>query len=216
MTRVEVSVLIPERPAVADLYFWALQVSFAGSEGRTGGAHLGLQWHRGHPGSTAVNWGGYDQQGSILHGSDSSLPSALSNPHTRDYPWESGRPYRLAVAADRARGEGWWSGSIVDVDRGIETEVRSLYSQGHWLADAMVWTEAFCRCDAPPVVALWSDPLGVRLDGSLHRPEAVSLTYQRESDGGCSNTDSYELGGGLAQVTGVTRTNQAGAVLRWP
>ena len=56
-------------PGVPALSFWALQVSFH-ERGRAGGAgHLGLQWHDGHPGSTAVNWGGYGPTGTELDGS---------------------------------------------------------------------------------------------------------------------------------------------------
>ncbi|HKX72170.1 MAG TPA: hypothetical protein VJM75_13115 [Acidimicrobiales bacterium] len=48
------------RAARSDLYFWALQASFIDSaERHCGGGHVGLQWRRHHPGSRAVNWGGY-------------------------------------------------------------------------------------------------------------------------------------------------------------
>ncbi|MGI8518479.1 MAG: hypothetical protein ACR2ME_09105 [Acidimicrobiia bacterium] len=209
------TLVIPTAPVVPDLYFWALQASFGGAGGTSGGAHLGLQWHSGHPDSTAVNWGGYASDGSILAGSTSALASAMGNPHTRDYPWRPGSPYRLVIEKDGERGSGWWKGSVIDLDHEIQTEVRSLFSPGDALGGLMVWTEAFCRCEAPPVAAIWSSPSAVAVDGATLRAEAVSLTYQSESSGGCANTDAYELPHGLAQVTGVTRTNQAGAVLRW-
>lgn len=210
-----VTLVIPTPPAVADLYFWALQVSFTGPNGSSGGAHFGLQWHSGHPGGTAVNWGGYANDGSILAGSNSQLASATNNPHTRDYPWRAGSPYRLQITRDTERGAGWWAGSVVDLERQSSTTVRSLFSTGELLTGLMVWTEAFCRCDAPPVAAIWSTPSALGIDGTVFRPEAVSLTYQSETDGGCANTDAYELPHGIAQVTGVTRTNQPGAVLPW-
>ena len=210
-----VTLVIPESPAVSDLYFWALQVSFVGPEGARGGAHFGLQWHPGHPGRTAVNWGGYANDGSTLAGSDSALSSAMNNPHTRDYLWRPGSPYRLVVSQDRERGAGWWAGSVIDLERQSPTMVRSLFSPGDRLTGLMVWTEAFCRCEAPPVAAIWSRPAALGDDGASWRPEAVSLTYQSEIDGGCANTDAYELPHGIAQVTGVTRTNQPGAVLLW-
>src|ERR1700710_3128770 len=46
-------------PTANRLYFWALQASFLSSTGSHGAAHIGLQWNPRHPGSTAVNWGGY-------------------------------------------------------------------------------------------------------------------------------------------------------------
>jgi hypothetical protein len=79
----------------------------------------------------------------------------------------------------------------------------------------MVWTEAFCRCEDYPVAAIWTDPLALDIDGVAIRPDSVRLTYQSETNGGCSNTDSYVLPQGLAQVTGVTRTNQEGSTLPW-
>ena len=99
LSEVSVTLQIAVRPAVAELYFWALQASFTGPDGISGGAHLGLQWHPSYPGSGAVNWGGYARDGSILEGSDSALPSTLGNVNTRDYP----------VGA-RSRGIGCGSG----------------------------------------------------------------------------------------------------------
>ena len=83
-------------PEVLALYFWALQASFT-DRGRHGGAgHLGLQWYPAHPGSTAVNWGGYGPDGRELDGSASTLPSATGNPNTRDYAWSPATPYGCA------------------------------------------------------------------------------------------------------------------------
>ena len=48
------TLVVEAAPAVSDLYFWALQASFVDGGGRRrGGAHLGLQWYRPHPGSRA-------------------------------------------------------------------------------------------------------------------------------------------------------------------
>ena len=74
-------------PQVEALYFWALQVSFTDRGRSGGGAHLGLQWYPAHPGSTAVNWGGYVPDGHELEGTTSALPSATGNVNTRDFPW---------------------------------------------------------------------------------------------------------------------------------
>jgi len=69
-------------PTVPALWFWALQASFV-DRGRDGGAgHLGLQWHPDHPGSTAVNWGGYDASGTELSGSAAGVASARGKPNT--------------------------------------------------------------------------------------------------------------------------------------
>lgn len=138
----------------------------------------------------------------------------MANPHTRDYPWRPGNSYQLVISRDTELGAGWWSGKVID--QGTSTRVRSLFSPGERLSGLMVWTEAFCRCEAPPVAAIWSQPNMRLADGETLRPEAVRLTYQSEDNGGCSNSDCYQLPHGLAQITGVTRTSQEGAVLTWP
>jgi hypothetical protein len=54
------ALVVEAAPPVPDLYVWALQASFIDSaERHCGGGHVGLQWRRHHPGSRAVNWGGY-------------------------------------------------------------------------------------------------------------------------------------------------------------
>ena len=213
LAEVAVTLEIAAKPAVADLYFWALQASFTGSSGISGGAHLGLQWHPSYPGSAAVNWGGYSREGSILEGTDSALPSTLGNANTRDYLWMPEERYRLRIHAD---GVGWWAGDVTSLATGVTTSVRRLRSDGEGLTLAMVWSEVFARCDAPPAAAVWSDPAGVRLDGSQWRPQSYSITYQREEDGGCSNTDVRVLPGGVGQFTGMTRSTPAGAIVTIP
>lgn len=210
-----VTITIPQNPMSPDLYFWALQASFAGQEGISGGAHLGLQWHQQYPGGTAVNWGGYDARGMILAGTDSNLPSPIGNPHTRAYPWRQGSSYRLTIEGDRDLGPGWWRGAVTDLETGEEQAVRSLHSPGDRLVAAMTWTEAFCRCDAEPVAVIWSNPSGVTTSGDDYVAESCSTTYQSEPDGGCSNTDSRALPYGITQITGVSRTNPPGTLLPW-
>lgn len=210
---VAVTITVPQYPVSNDLYFWALQASFAGLEGISGGAHLGLQWHQQFPGGTAVNWGGYDSAGGILAGTDSEMPSPIGNPHTRAYSWTEGNSYRLNIGIDSQLGPGWWRGAITDLATGEERHVRSLKSPGNRLVAVMTWTEAFCRCDAPPVAVIWSNAVGVTPEGVDYLPEGCSTTYQSESDGGCSNSDSRALPHGIAQITGVPRTNPPGTVL---
>lgn len=213
LSEVSVTLQIAVKPAVAELYFWALQASFTGSGGISGGAHLGLQWHPSYPGSGAVNWGGYDKSGSILEGSDSALPSTLGNVNTRDYPWTPEQKYRLRIRVDEP---GWWAGEVVSLATNVTTLVRKLRSEGEGLTLAMVWSEVFARCDAPSAVAVWSDPAGVTFDGRLWRPQSYSITYQREEDGGCSNTDVRVLPNGVGQFTNMERTNPPGSVLSVP
>jgi hypothetical protein len=210
LSEVSVTLLIHHNPEPARLYFWALQASFTGPAGIGGGAHLGLQWHPQYPGGTAVNWGGYDRDGSILEGTASGLASALGNPHTRNFPWRPGSGYRLRIRPD---GTGWWAGDVTDLATATTTRIRSLRSAGEGLSLVMVWSEVFARCDDPPAVAIWSDPAGVAIDGSPWRPDSYSVTYQREEDGGCSNTDVVVLPHGVGQFTGVTRTTPPGAVI---
>src|SRR5436190_306010 len=68
LREVAVTLEVVEPPVVDELYFWALQVSFVDGDRHVGGAHLGLQWYSPHPGSTAVNWGGYRDAGGELDG----------------------------------------------------------------------------------------------------------------------------------------------------
>ena len=103
-----------EPPVVPRLHFWALQVGFAGPGG--GGAHLGLQWHPDHPGSTAANWGGYGRDGRQLEGGPLAVPSATGNQNTGDLAWRPRSPYRLVVRrSERTPPSGsvaWSSSSI--------------------------------------------------------------------------------------------------------
>ncbi len=189
-------------PQVPRLYFWALQVSFVDGPQGHGGAHVGLQWHHSHPGSRAVNWGGYDADGIELTGTESVLPSATGNPNTCSMGWEPGRAYRLRVGPGEP---GRWPASITDLTTGEETFIRALHSNGRALAHPMVWSEVFAHCDDPSVSVRWTDLVGVTKRGQEVRPSSVGLTYQDVGDGGCSNTDTVWDGGGLVQTTRTTR-----------
>ena len=211
-------VLVP--PAVPALYFWALQASFV-NRGREGGAgHLGLQWHPDHPGSTAVNWGGYDATGAELRGSVAALPSALDNPNTRDLAWLAGVAYRLCIrrATDaEAAAQGApgglvaWRGEVTDLSSGTTTVVRDLWAAGSGLAAPVVWSEVFAACDDPSVVVRWHDLRVGDQAGRPTRPERVSVSYQSRAEGGCVTTDVSVDEVGLRQVTGTVRRTPPGA-----
>lgn len=191
---VSVVLEVVEPPSVPHLYFWALQVSFVDRGRRLGGAHLGLQWYDRHPGSTAVNWGGYRDGAGELDGEPSPLPSATGNPNTRDFPWQPHRPYRLRIHGD---GDGWWTGSVTDLTTGETTTVRHLHGGGTGLARPVVWSEVFARCDDPRVTVRWTQPTPA--------PVRFRPTYQSHADGGCANTTSRRDGDGWVQITNVDR-----------
>lgn len=215
---VEAVLEIVEPPTVPALYFWALQVGFAGPRGDGGGAHLGLQWFDRHPGSTAVNWGGYGPRGGELDGSASELPSAAGNVNTRDYAWLPDRRYRLRVAhaGEGPGGTTAWRGSVTDLHTGRTTVVRDLWAAGDHLVSPMVWSEVFAACDDPPTSVVWSDLVLVDATGTRTPIDTVQVNYQRVPDGGCTTTTS-ELGptpGSFVQRTGTVRTTAQGEVLR--
>lgn len=201
---VEATLEVVRPPAVDRLYFWALQASFTGPGGRhEGGGHLGLQWHGAHPGSTAVNWGGYSAAGSELAGSVSSLPSATGNPNTRDYTWMPGRAYRLRIASG---GPGRWRGEVTDLTTGASTHVRDLHCGGDHLEAPCVWSEVFADCDHPSAAVRWSE--------LVPHPARVGVTYQSHADGGCDNTTVRPDGpGAFLQVTNTARELRHGTNL---
>lgn len=207
LTSVAVTLTVLEPPQVDALYFWALQASFVEGPGagrRHGGGHVGLQHHPRVPGHRAVNWGGYGADGVELRGTESALPSSLGNPNTRDLAWEVGRPHRLAVH----RSEVGWAATVDGV------LVRELHAGGDRLAEVVVWSEVFARCDDPPVAVRWSDPAATTAGGGEVRPEAVVTRYQSVPAGGCSNTSSDADGrGGVVQRTATARTTPPGAVI---
>lgn len=190
-----------DRPMVDDLHFWALQASFHEGRRRLGGAHTGLQWHRSHPGRTAVNWGGYGADGRELDGTVSLLPSATGNQNTRDWTWTAGVPTRLRIH----RGVDGWAASVDDV------VIRDLRVGGDHLAGLMVWSEVFAPCDAPSSTVRWSDLWGRTVQGAVVAPVAVRTRYQTVVDGGCSNTCSVPDGAhAVLQRTATPRRVPAG------
>jgi hypothetical protein len=204
-----VSLVVEAAPPVPDLYFWALQASFVDGAGRHHGAgHVGLQWHQRHPGTRAVNWGGYGPDGRVLEGSASPLPSATGNPNTRDLWWEPGQPYMLTI--ERA-AEGGWAGTVGGA------RVRTLAAGGDRLGGLMVWSEVFARCDAPPVAVRWSGLRATTSDGEVVAPVAVHVNYQRRADGGCDNSTALPDGDGdgdaVRLITGTDRLVPQGARL---
>jgi hypothetical protein len=205
-----VVLVVEAEPPVPDLYFWALQASFVDAAGRRhGGGHLGLQWHRPHPGSRAANWGGYGPGGRVLDGSASPLPSATGNPNTRDLWWEPSEPHTLSI--ERAEGGpvagGGWAGSIDGV------RVRTLAAGGDRLDALMVWSEVFARCDAPPLAVRWSGFRATTADGQVVAPVTMHVNYQRRADGGCDNTTALPDGDAVRQVTATDRLVPQGARL---
>lgn len=216
-SEVSVVIRIVEPPTVPALYFWALQASF-GANGRTvGAAHMGLQHHPRHPGGGAVNWGGYvhgvgEHGGGELDGSASSLPSALGNVNTRDYPWRAGATYRYRIARSPDRG---WRASITDLERDETVAIRDLWApvDTDELSDIVVWSEVFADCDAPSVTVAWSDPQATTVDGTVVRPVALVTNYQRHADGGCTNTTAAVTGDGIHQITNTGRTTPTQATL---
>lgn len=224
-TEIAATLRVREGPRVAKLYFWALQADFGtgamdpGDSGRPGGgAHLGLQWHPEHPGSTAVNWGGYGPDGRELNGSRSALPSALRNANTRDYPWKQGVDYRLRIAPspeqpDLPEGFRAWRGTVADLSSGVVVEVRDLYVPGDRITGAVMWSEVFADCDEPPVSVCWSDPVAVSVAGDALDPGTMAVNYQSVADGGCSNTNSWVAPEGWYQRTCTPRTTPQGTRL---
>ena len=207
-----------EPPADRALHFWALQVSVVGAGGRDGGgAHLGLQWFDPHPGSTAVNWGGYRPGGGELAGSASALPSAPGNVNTRDFAWVAGRRYRLRVAHAGSAPDGAtaWRGSVTDLGSGEVTVVRDLWAVGDHLASPMVWSEVFADCDGAPTAVRWSELTVEDAAGARSVIDRVRVNYQQVEDGGCVTTTSVvgPVPGSFDQRTGATRVTAQGTTL---
>jgi len=220
---VEATLEVLVAPSVPALSFWALQASFVDRGRASGAGHLGLQWHPQHPGSTAVNWGGYDEAGRELEGSAASLPSALANPNTRDLAWTAGTAYRLAIR--RAEGDlaaapgpppGFtaWRGEVTDLAADQTVVVRDLWARGTSLAAPVVWSEVFAGCDDPTAVVRWSDLAVVDPGGQTRTVDQVRVNYQAVSDGGCATTDVEVDEVGIRQTTGVVRITPSGAVVR--
>jgi hypothetical protein len=204
---VAVTLEVLEPPSVSRLYFWALQASFLDSSGSHGAAHLGLQWNPRYPEHRAVNWGGYDPQGTVLPGSESSLPSTAQNRNTRDFPWLPGRRYRLRIYPAPESG---WRGEVIDLETGAVTVVRDLHVGGQHLGHLIVWSELFCECSDPRTVVAWSDPVAIGLQGEHLVPRAYRVNYKAE---GCPNTNVYAEGHRVYQATGSERVTPQGSLI---
>lgn len=195
-----VTITVPHLPAVPRLYFWALQVSFVDG----GAAHLGLQWGADPPRRMHhANWGGYGPDGRELAGTASALPSSFGNPHTRDFDWEAGRPYRLRIR----RGPDGWEGWVDD------TLVRQLLAPGVTLASPLMWSEVFADCDHPAVSVHWSDLEVVTRSGDRVAVRSARVHYQPRSEGGCDNTSSAVDGPAFVQTTSTDRVSAPGTRL---
>jgi hypothetical protein len=210
---------ILEPPGVSRLYFWALQVGFHDGRRDRGAGHLGLQWlpDQAGVGRAAVNWGGYragPEGGGELEGSESDLPDIAANPNTRGYPWQPGRPYRLAVT--RAPGVDAWRASVTDEATGEETVVRDLHVPARWITAPVVWSEVFACCDDPRVVVRWSRLRACTEEGTVVAPTSLTVTYQGQAEGGCANTTVEVDEVGARQVTTADRTVRHGEVVAVP
>ncbi len=209
---VEVDLTIITPPSSRHLHFWALQATFAQGTHNLGAGHLGLQWIDGHPGQTAVNWGGYETGGHILDGTDSLLPSALGNPHTRDYSWSAGTTYRLRID----RGTSGWRGSVTDLATGAVTVVRELLAGGDQLSGFVMWSEVFAPCEGPSTTVAWSRPVVFSSDEATPATQ-FELSYQSFEDGGCTNTntsiETIGQGSAIVQRTAIPRVNPPGSAL---
>ncbi|MDQ1438491.1 MAG: hypothetical protein QOK43_2120 [Acidimicrobiaceae bacterium] len=183
-------------PAVRELYFWALQVSF----GDGSGAHVGLQ--QLGDGSHAANWGGYGPDGRELDGSPAG--------NTHPCPWQAGLAYDLRIVKS---GRGW-TASITDVAGGAVVFSRELFTTGQGLSDPMVWSEVFAACDDPSVSVRWEQLRAVGVDGLPVVPFTVRVSYQSIDAGGCPNTDVVAEGAGFLQITSVARATAPDAVLQ--
>lgn len=211
---VDLEVSVP--PGMDSLAFFALQASFWSADRREGGAHAGLQHHPDYPGGRAANWGGYDRDGSLLPGSDSELPSALDNPNTRDFHWETESRYRLTIGPRLVRPDQTaWPARIRDRDAEREIIIRELFCPGDRLRDPVVWAELFGDCDAPGATARWTRPRAAALDGRLLPVVGGRVSYQTYEAGGCSNTDVSVREGAVVQQSNCDRRTPHQAFLAW-
>ncbi len=197
-------------PPAERLVFWALQANFMDGQQSMGAGHFGLQHHAAYPGAGAVNWGGYHDRASgstgELVGSALSAPSALNNANTCNYRWDAGLPYTYRIALV---SPGVWRGWIID-PVGVPTHVRDLHCSGSSLAHPMVWTESFAHCDEPSTKVRWSGLEARNFDGTVFTPDSVTVNYQTETNGGCSNTNTSIERHGIVQETNAARTVRQG------
>ncbi len=209
---VAVTVEVTSLPAPPELVFWALLPDLIDGAGNSIAVpHMGLQWAPGYPNSRAVNWGGYlVNTGAEMTGTTSALPSALNNPNTRDYNWQTNRQYRYRVWSPSS---GVWRAEVTDLVTSITTVIRDLSAPGATqLRGAIVFTENFNVCQLS-VAARWSNLQFKLANNSLSTPATATVSYQEYADGGCTNTNQATQGGGIVQTSGVARTVVAGVNL---
>lgn len=227
---VSVDLEVLKIPTANKLYFWALQGSFRNDSGseRSGGAHIGLQYHPSIPGNRGANWGGYDHDGSILQGSRLAIPSSLGCKNTGDFAWEAGSKYRITIGPHVAPGSGGdapgndddrggWPGRILDLATGREVLLRRLYATGPVLEGAVMWSEVFGTCNDPSVCVRWSGMAYYFQDGSCAQPETVAVNYQTCNCGSreCAKTNAFvEPTGGVCQQTSTKREVAQGTKLQ--
>lgn len=213
LVEVRATIEVLDPPPASRLVFWALQASFTDARGQLGAGHFGLQHHPQYPDRCAVNWGGYYSKASgrsgELPGSALAAPSALSNANTCNFSWRVGVPYTYRISRSPERG---WRGSIISPD-GDETVVRDLHSDGDRLSSPMVWTESFAHCDDAGSSVRWSNFVGIESSGASVAPRSVRVNYQKESDGGCSNTSIEPMDNGFVQRTNAARQHMTGTRL---
>ena len=217
LASVSVILEVLKPPEVSRLAFFALQASFWSPGHHHGGAHTGIQWNPRHPRNLAVNWGGYDDGGAILAGTESSLASTPLDPNTRDFAWMPGARYRLTIGP-RSPGDGSpgrWPARIEGLDTGEDVVVRHLLCDGDHLRSPVVWSELFTRCDDPPIEVRWSDPSALGLDGEPVPVNRGRVTYQAYDAGGCTNTTVETDRVGIVQRSGCERMTAHDTFLGW-
>ena len=153
---VVLEVLVP--PAVPRCTSGPCRRRSSTASGRSyGAAHTGSQWNPRHPGSRAVNWGGYAQAadvGSVLEGSDSPSDGIPGDRNTRNYAWLAGVPYRFTIHP----GIAGWAATVTDLATGSDVTIRELYAGGDRLGGFVMWSELFCRGADPSTAVRWSQP----------------------------------------------------------
>ena len=216
-TGAEAVLEVIDPPAVPSLYFWALQVSFEDRGRAAGGAHFGLQWYSAHPGSTAVNWGGYAPDGRELSGTESLLPERdreLEHPglrlasahalpplgHTRGLPRSTivgpgGPSHRPAVRRAHLRSRPDQRRVLVGGTDGVVRGVRRLRRAARRRAMESACSGRFRRRQSQAV-------------------DGVRVNYQAIGDGGCARTNSSVVGDAFEQRTGTERTTPQGSRLQ--
>ena len=182
---------IVEPPAVPQLYFWALQASFVDGTpivrcrpSRPAMALSSPRWHCGQLGRVRRR---------PAASSTGRCRSCRAPPATRTPGTSAGsRAARTACRSVPARGTGDWRGSV---DGHV---VRELHGGGTGLADMMVWSEVFARCDDRSGRGAMERLHGQDAQPARSRPDRLAVSYQSKLDGGCDNTTVVVDGDGGA------------------